>query len=284
MPILPPIGAVFSALRWTFAWLTKALFLGAYRRSHELWAKRHQLGAHWNACGQHLEYSIYLAQFTDPEPRTPRIAFRAVDEDIATLSLVFEADSYTARFQERIALVNVNRKPIVWAMTNIPYQEFLEFHERAGPLFSWDSYKLCAVQLRLKSGSDVKPFDTMDSHLTHTWFHNSTWKYRWQRFWNLDAIQWAKTRLYEYWTFSFGMPATRSYGPNGHEARVIQRLVESGTRPISWLMASDWVVTLQFWGALWSRLYVLNDEEELQWRWKRPKKSTERLPEASMDE
>lgn len=284
MPISPPIGPVFRALHWAFTYLTRALFSGTYRRSHELWAKRHRLGAHWNACGQHLEYSVYIAQATDPEPRISRIAFRSVNEDIDTLSVVFEADSDTARYQERIAMVNVNRKPIVWTMTNVPFQDFLQLHDHAGPRFSWDAYKISVVQLKLKGGRIVQPFDTLTSHLTHTWFLNSTWRHKWQRFWNLDAIHWAKKRLCEYWTFGFGMPATRRYGPNGYEATPVQRLMTSGTRPLAWLMASDWVVTIQFWAALWSGLYVLNDETELQWRWKKPEIGAEKLLETSPNE
>ncbi|WP_211442454.1 hypothetical protein [Collimonas humicola] len=208
-----------------------------------------------------------MAQFTDPEPRISRIAFRALHEDIQELTLFFEAESASARFQERIEIRNVNKKPIVWIMTNVPHQDFLRSNECTGLQFSWDTYRISVTRLKLKNGYEVDPFNALTCHLTHTWFLNSTWKWKWKRFWNLDAIQWAKTRLFEYWHFGFGMPAIRIFGPNGFEVTTVQRLLISATRPIAWVMSRNWVITFQFWIAIWSGLYVLNDESELQWRW-----------------
>ena len=280
MPLSPPIGPLVAAARWVGSLVTKKLFLSAYRRSHELWAKRHRLGARWESCGEHLEYSLYLAQFTDPEPRTSKIAIRTTGEDVTHLSLIFEAESDVARYQEQVTMVNVNKKAIVWTMSNIPHQRFVEFHDRAGPRFSWDACKMRDVRINLASGRDVVPFDTMTSHLTHTWFLNSEWKFKWSLFWNLDALRWAKQRLAQYWRFGFGMPAVRTYGPSASSAKTITlgRMLAVVTRPVAWLMSTECATTIQLWLALWSGLCVLNDESQLQWRWSRQAEGSESQP------
>jgi hypothetical protein len=269
MSISPPIGLIITAARWVSGLVTKKLFMSTYHRSHELWAKRQRLGSHWKSCGDHLEYSLYLAQLTDPEPRISKIAIRTTGGDIARLALTFEAESDVARFQEQVTMVNVNRKAIVWTMTNIPYQRFVELHEHVGPRFSWDAYRMRDVRIKLQSGEDVAPFDTMTSHLTHTWFLNSEWELKWHRFWNLDAVQWAKHRIAQYWRFRFGMPAVRIYGPSDSSANTITRrqVLVVITRPIAWLMMNKHTIAIQFWFALWSGLCMLNDESQLQWRW-----------------
>jgi hypothetical protein len=271
MPLSPPIGPLIALVRWAGGLVTKKLFLSTYQRSHELWAKRDRLGAKWQSCGDDLEYSLYLAQLTDPEPRTSKIAIRTTGEGIARLTLVFEAESDVARFQEQVTMVNVSPKAIIWTMTNIPYQRFLEFHDRAGPRFSLDSYRLRDVCIKLQSGKDVTPFDTVTSHLTHTWFLNSEWKFKWNRFWNLDALQWAKQRLMQYWLFRFGIPAVRTYGPSDSSTNTITlaRMLVLITRPVARMMANESMISIQFWFALWSGLCVLDDKSQLQWRWNR---------------
>ena len=90
---------------------------------------------------------------------------------------------------------------------------------------------------------------------------NSVWVFKWERFWNLDAIQWAKSRLSQYWRFRFGMPAVRVYGPLGLSSKTIsvERAISLTTRPIAWLLAKEFAIAIQFWFALWSGLFILND-------------------------
>ena len=269
MPLSPPIGTLIAGTRWLGGFVAKRLFLGTYIRSHRLWTKRHQLGVHWERCGEHFEYSLYLAHTTDPEPRTSKIAVRATGENIASVSMLFEAESDVARFQEQIAMININQKAIVWTLTNIPHQQFVELHDRAGIRFSWDAYKMCNIRIKLQSGRDTPLFDTPTSDLTHTWFLNSDWIFRWGQFWNLDTVKWAKNRLAQYWRFRFGMPGVRTYGPTTTSSQALKpwRVFAIATRPIAWLMAQDSAVTVQFWLAIWSRLFVLNEESQLQLRW-----------------
>lgn len=270
MPLSPHVGPIIATVRWAASLITKKLFLRTYHRSHEIWIKRRRLGAHWKKCGEHLEYSLYLAQLTDPEPRASKVAIRSTGEDINHLSLIFEADSDVARFQEQVTMVNVNKKAIVWALTNVPYQQLVEFNDSVS--FSWDAYRMRNIRITLQSGKELTPFDTMTTHLTHTWCLNSEWKFKWNQFWNLDALQLAKHELALYWRFSFGRPAVQIYGPFPSETPItVPHVLNVITRPISWLMAREAAITIQFWFALWSGLYVLNDKSELQWRWSRHK-------------
>jgi hypothetical protein len=273
MSFSPPVGLFISVVRWLNKLLKKKLFFGTYLLSHKSWAQSHQLGAHWESCGDTLEYSLYLAQQTDPEPRTSKIAFRAKGECVKHLSFIFEASSDVSRFQERVTLVNLSKKAIVRSMTNIPYQRFLGFHDQIGPRFAWDEYTIRDVRITLQEGTELQPFDMLASSLTHAWFLQSEWTYKWDRYWNLDAIQWATHKLAQYWRFSFGMPSVRIYSPHGSSTSTITltHVIAIITRPIAWLMTRKSLIAVQFWFLIWSRLCVLNDESELQWRWRRSK-------------
>lgn len=267
MPISVPVGPIVKAVLWAQSWVTKKLFLKTYRFSHAVWTGQHRLGAHWQRCGAYLEYSLFLANAADREPRVSQIAFRAVDEPVKFLSLVLEAESSKARYQERISGINIDSKPITWRISNVPHQEFLGFSAQGDPQFSLDTLKIHVCELKLLNGRDVAPFSALTSCLTHSWFLNSTWKYRWNQSWNLDAVFEAKRCLRMYWKFRFGQPAVRCYGPATTEGKSVWQLLAIGLSPIAWLMSRDCLISLQFWGAIWSGLYVITDKESLHWRW-----------------
>lgn len=106
-------------------------------------------------------------------------------------------------------------------------------------------------------------FECLISTIMHNWFLQSRGRRRWGIFWNLDAIEFAKKCIAEYWEYNFGMPDTMGK----LKFSACRRLVIIFTRPISWLMAKKSIISLQFWLAIWSGFYILNDESELQWRW-----------------
>lgn len=269
-----PIGPIISAIRRLASIVTKCLFLPTYRRSHAIWVDHHRLGTHWTKCGEHLEYSLYLAHATDPEPKISKIAIRATGQDLHRVSMVFEAESDVARYQEPIVLHNVDPKAIVWTLTNIAYQNLSQVNEKAGIRFSLDEYRFRNVQVTLDDGTEDRAFDTMQTSLTHTWHWNSDWNYRWGRYWNLDAAKWAKQQMALYWRFGFGMPQAPEYGPSGTSASFnLTQLWVAATRPLSRVMATNMLLTLQFWLAIWSGMFILNNESELQWRWKQAERS-----------
>lgn len=257
-----PGGLVLRALGWIKDRILLLLYRRTYRRSHLIWLEHHRLGSFWKRCGQHFEYSLHLATITDSEPRQSKIAIRA-EKDLDELTLVFEARSGGARFQERIELLNVNQKPIVWTMAQIPVQDVPMINEDAGIRFTWSEYDISVTKLRLRDGHEVAPFKTRQSHLTHTWFLNSEWTNRWGLYWNLDAIKEAKVHLLHYWISEL------KYLHFGREISLMQRLRRKLLSPVGRVMASDWALSSQFWVAIWSGLFVLNNESRLQWRWEK---------------
>lgn len=265
MPVSLPVGAVVGVCRWVWERLTKRLYLPTYRKSHEIWMKRHRLGAHWHSCGDHLEYSTYLPNSTDPEPRIPRIALRAKGENIEHASLIFEAESRVARFQERIVVTNVGKKPVIYSMVNIPHQELVQADER-GIRFSLDEYILFDIYIRLESGLEFRKKSSLRASLTHSWLINSEWENKWGQPWNLDVLKFAKGELAGYWRFVFGANGMRRYTPNGCTSRPFGSVIR---KPIAGLMATDLLVSTQFWLAIWSGLWLLNEDWRLECRWKR---------------
>lgn len=263
MPLTFPLNFAIKALSWIYGKITSLMFKETWQRSHIVSANRRRLGSHWRKFAQGVEYSIYLAQYTDPEPRISKIAFRTENKEIAHLSLIFEAESNAARFQETISICDLNQKPIVWTLNNIPFQNIPELHQLSWPRFSWDSYRIKSIKSTLTDGRIISSPDTLPSNLTHSWFLNSTWEYRWNRHWNLDAIQSAKTELGLYWKLSFGMPSIRVYSPNGFEATLMERITIVTTRPIAWVMGTKSAIALQFWLSLWLKISYLSDEGRL---------------------
>jgi hypothetical protein len=70
---------------------------------------------------------------------------------------------------------------------------------------------------------------------------NDCWVHRWNRWWNCNEIRYAKRNIGEYWRFRSGWP--------------LQRASLFGK-----IMGVHWLVTVQFWLAIWSGLYVMNDD------------------------
>ncbi|WP_172670442.1 hypothetical protein [Chromobacterium subtsugae] len=219
-----------------------------------------------------MEYSLYLAHATDQDPKVSRIAVRATRQDLHRVSMVFEAESDVVRYQESIVLHNVNRKAIVWTLSNIPHQMLIQTSVNEGVRFSLDECGFRNIKVTLDDGTEKHAFDTMQSSLTHTWHLNSEWKYRWGRYWNLDAVKWAKQQMALYWRFVFGMPRVRVYTPSGPPTQFnLTQLWIVATRPLAWVMATNMLLDLQFWLAIWSGMFIINSESELQLRWKQVK-------------
>jgi hypothetical protein len=262
------IRTALKASSWIWDKATVHLFRPTYVRSHNRWLRRHRLGSHWESFDDVLEYSIYLPISLEPEPRTPLIAFRSKNDDVVNLSVVFEAESDTTRFQEKISVVNLTKKPIICKMSKIPHQEVIGMYANGWPRFLIDEYRFLDWQIQLTRNRKIHLERSVTSHLMQCWAVNSTWSEKWECNWNLDAIVWAKRELAIYWQFGFGMPRVRIYGPGGHSSSF--DLTFYITRPIAKLMSAKFAVSIQFWVAIWSTLWILNDDDQLQWRCKKP--------------
>lgn len=265
MPVSLPLGIIFKPVGWLFNWLMKRLLLPTYRRSHALWARRHRLGAYWGSLGEHVEYSVDLARPTDSDPKASRIAFRSRGAKVDQLKLVFEASGGTIRYQEQISVHDLDERPVVWTLVNIPCQELIEASEQR-IRFSIETFQIRRCEMQLENGELIQLFDSVTSTLSHNWLLSDEAVYRWNQWWNTNSIKWAKFSIQEYWRFGFGRPEVVICSPTSNQS-YREPLWRSGARAIGWVMSRDWVVTVQFWAALWSGLFVLTDDDRLKWRW-----------------
>jgi hypothetical protein len=264
-----PVSAFSRVGQWLFDRLTKSLMLPTYAWSHERWETHHRLGSRWKALGHHAEYSVRLAILADPNPRVSRIAIRARNQGLRKLDLVFESTGGGIRYQDRISIDNVDRRPVVCNLLQAPCCDVIrtsgdDFY------FSVESYRIINCRAELADGQTIDVPDCPEAHLTQTWLLQSTWKRRWGKTWNCDATGWAKRGISEYWRFGFAHPRVVVYPASARPGRRSRRPI---WRTMAMLagkaMGCSWLVTCQFWLAIWSGLFVLDDNERLRWRWKK---------------
>jgi hypothetical protein len=271
MTLHVPIGAVSRVLGWLFNWLTKGLMLATYQWSHARWDNRHRLGARWSPLGDHAEYSVRLAQFTDPASQSSRIKFRARNAEVSKLNLVFEAFGCEGRYQQQISVEDLDQRSIIKVLSDVPRADLIEASDR-GIFFSVDSYRLRNINVQLRDGQSISLPDSLTASLMHNWLLNDAWAFRWKQRWNCNAIRYAKQGIREFWRFRFGRPRVRIFSPDrtGTKRQPLSRSLMTG---LGWVMGCNWLVTVQFWLAIWSHLYILTDKERLEWRWKGQRKS-----------
>lgn len=269
LKVLPYISGLLAVIRLTWNPITRILFLGAYSKSHNRWVDRHRLGTSWDAIGEYLEYSLYLALEVDPDPKVPKIAIRAKDCVIDDLVLIFEAQAGSSNFQEHIKAINISSTPAVFSMGSIPYQKM---RVSDGEIyFSWDSYQIRCIHISLKGGKSVPCAISVIKNLTQTWGLNSTWRKRWGRYWNLDAITHAKRELKLYWRFGFCRKKVIYVGgfqkPQGNFFSLNFFQSIDFARMFGAIMAQNVMLNIQFWLACWSHLFILNADFKLEFRW-----------------
>jgi hypothetical protein len=262
MTIPTPWGVVFKAVAWGWQRLTKAMFYKTYSDAHQRWTKRHRLGARWQKLGQHVEYSLYLAKPTDTEPRVSKVSFRAVEIGVTKFECVFEAVGAGVRYQDAITVHDLDRSPIVFNLVSIPSQKFLS-HLENDIRFSVESYQFRKCVVELVGGQSVTEFDSLTSHLTHTWLLQDTWSRRWGVCWNSNSIAYAKREIEMYWRWGFGIRGGSVYTPLPSRRSSKKTFWSFWRRTVVWLMSSPWIVTLQFWAAIWSGLFILDENDRL---------------------
>jgi len=245
---IPPIGLAKTIVVWLYEQATRWLMFATYQESHERWARRHRLGAHWHDLGSDVEYSICFATPADPEPRTARIALRAAGE-VDELRLTVDATGSGIRYQEAILLSDLDDRAIVRALPSMPYLDV--FRDAEGGLrFTLESFMLTRASVRYRDGRTVQMEDSLVHSFTQTWLLQDEWVHRWGRWWNCNEIKFAKSELRNYWLFSFDWPRQRM--------PLVRRL-----------LGASWFVTVQFWAAVGSRAFILDVEGRLAPRWSR---------------
>jgi hypothetical protein len=102
----------------------------------------------------------------------------------------------------------------------------------------------------------------MTAYLTHNWFLNDALVKKWGYWWNCNLIKWAKHDIASYWKYGFGTQKIRFYSLCSFGSHKLP-LWMLPIRLLTSFMSSRWMVTLQFWCAIWSGLYKLSDEGKL---------------------
>lgn len=264
------LGVVGFVAGWCWRKVERALFYKTYLHSHRRWTSKHDLGSFWNPLGEYLEYSVYLAESTDAQPQESRIALRSMEGTINRLECVFEGRGMGVKYQDRIIAVDLDTSPAIFKLINQPVCELIEVtNDRVR--FSLDTYRLIHCSIDLSNGHNIVVPDGLTQTLTQTSTWNSQWSKRWDMDWNLDAVKFAKQELEIYWrwfgTYSYsGMYVPVADGGPKYAAP----WARVGAKAIGWVMSNRWLLTAQFWLAIWSGLWVLDQDDRLRWRWKKP--------------
>lgn len=265
-----PFNLIVKAASWVWQRVTKVLLYKTYVGSHRKWNSRHQLGSWWEPLGNHLEYSLRLAQPTDHKPQVSKLALRSTGQKLSNVSLYFEARGAGVRYQDKISVCDVDQTPMVWNLINVPVLNFVG-GPREGIAFSVEEVELRQCVVRLSSGEALPPCNTMCSYLSQSWILSDEWVYQWGYWWNCNTIKFAKEEIAIYWCFCFGLLRNRVHSPYviGPRRRAFMQVLIRG---IGWVMALPPLVTAQFWLAIWSGLFVIDRDDILSFRWAAGKK------------
>lgn len=269
-----PFNLVMKAASWVWQRITKMLLYKTYSGSHQKWNSHYQLGARWEPLGSYLEYSFRLAQPTDHKPQISKFALRSTGQRLSNVDLYFDACGAGVRYQEKISVCDVDRTPMVWNLINVPVLNLVG-DPRKAVRFSVEEVQLRQCVIRLSDGETLPPCSTTRISPSQSWLLSDEWVYRWGHWWNCNAIKFTKGEIALYWRFCFGFPRIRAYSPYVTDTR--RRLtIQALLRCIGLVMAFPPLVTVQFWLAIWSRLFVIDRDDRLCFRWAagRKKKST----------
>ncbi len=255
MSLPMPWSLAGRLFKWGWGKITRLWLLKTYQKSHAYKFRRHQLGAHWEPLGEHLEYSKRLAHSADHESVKSRVAFRAKGALVENLSLYFEASGHGIRYQQKIDLVNLDKSVLIVNLNQIPRQELMEVSDR-GIYFSITDIQFTQCVITLPGGKKQPPFDSQRFSLMHGWMLRDTWERRWGVVWNTSAIEDAKTEMKSYWRWRLG---EYSYFSLNHPSLVPITLKGVFHKYLCRLLINPYLITLQFWLAIHSGRYDLGD-------------------------
>lgn len=169
---------------------------------------------------------------------------------------IFQAEGAGLRYQDAITVHDLDRSPVVFPLTRIPSQNFLS-HLKGDIRFTLESYQFRKCSLALKGGQ-VPEFDSLTWHLGHNWLMNDTWNRRWGSFWNCNSITCAKREIEIYWKWGFATRVGSVYTPLPRRGHLKKPFWSFWRGAVVWLMSRPCILTMQFWGGIWSRLFVLD--------------------------
>lgn len=246
------IGRILK-LAWnkiTIFWL-----LRTYKQSHEYKAKRLRLGSHWEKLGEHLEYSLRLANPVDHESLKSKVAFRATKGKLKSATLFFEAVGSGVRYQQKIELVSLDKNAIIVTLDQIPKQDLIET-SKPGIFFTINEIRFIRCVVTQPDDYQCPPFNSRTSHLSYNWLLNDKWERRWGILWNCNAIEHAKDEISRYWRWRLGEYRYFLLFHSGSERVSIQALFR---KSLCKFLIRPYMLTLQFWLAINSGRYRLGD-------------------------
>lgn len=251
------------------------LFLkNTYEKSHRIWLTQNRIGTHWYKHDSLFEYSVYFPNITETSSSKAMIAIRALNgKNIDYLALNIEVDSAFGRYVEPIInLKDITNKPIFYHLKNIPFQDLVRCDESVGIIFAWDEYRIDVIELEFSNTDEIiKNKKGNTHHLSHTWLLNSSWVNCNGKSYNTDAIEECKRTLNLWWRFGFARPKVIILTQNPPPLSITSKFKNMTVQPIItviiWLATCNIALSLQFWMAILSQLFILTDNEKLKWRW-----------------
>ncbi|UJR55061.1 hypothetical protein [Dickeya zeae] len=248
------VGGFLKFVKPLWNIITKLFLFRTYQLSHDLWLKDHLLGTHWYVLYENIEYSLYLSTSTDNFSGGSKIAFRAKGTDISAFRLIFEAEGCGIRFQQEISLKEINETPIVVHLTNIPIIHVISTND-GSIMFTIDKYSFKDCLVLNKENISPKPFNTHNYHLVNGWALNDEWTYRWDTWWNCNAIKLAKRNIKDYWFFRYGGLKYYDciYDQNSKlPYRIIRKI-------LSKILTNSFSINIQFWLAMHSKIFYFDN-------------------------
>ena len=225
-----------------------------YLRSHDKYLTHKS--ARWESVSEDLELCIYLeSTLTDERDPVSFIALRRAlngQRPIDSVELVVEAESELARYEERVVLRNVGRKPTIRYLRLIPLQEMWLLENRWFHC-SYDTIRIY-IERVLSEGCAI-----LSNHChriytpTYHDFLNASFARKWGHVYNLDFLERAKDDLSSSIMFSFHTTLELSLPrlSNSWWSRV--------RRALASFMTSRRVISVLFWTALLLRLVRIDE-------------------------
>lgn len=127
--------------------------------------------------------------------------------------------------------------------------------------------------IQQSTGAELPALDSVQSYMTQSWLLNDQWRFRWGKRWNCNAIKFAKSEIALYWRFRFGLPEYRVHTPFAYTKRKFS--ARPALQVLGRLMALPPLVRAQYWLAIWSGLWVMDDDDRLCFRWRDNKVESE---------
>ncbi|KMJ46199.1 hypothetical protein AB204_05225 [Xenorhabdus khoisanae] len=265
MNIPTPWNLIGRILKWAWNQITSFWLLKTYKQSHEYEAKRLRLGSYWEKLGEHLEYSLRLANPADHESIKSKVAFRSKKGTLKSATLFFEAAGNGIRYQQKIELINLDENAIIVTLDQTPKQDMMK-SSKPGLFFTIKEIRFVQCVVTLHGNHQCPPFDSLTSYLSHNWLLNDKWERRWGVLWNCNAIEYAKIEISGYWRWRLGEYRYFSLFHSRSERISIQALFR---KSLCRVLIHPYMLTLQFWLAIHSGRYRLGDGKLIHKRYRK---------------